>query len=54
MRQSVVLGRSTEVVPSPCDLFTFDSSVMTTGAPANPALSIVALVLRQADHIEQQ
>ena len=27
---------------------------MTTGAAANPTLTIVALALRQADHIEEQ
>jgi choline dehydrogenase-like flavoprotein len=36
------------------NLFVSDGSVMTTGAAANPTLTIVALALRQADHIEQQ
>jgi hypothetical protein len=27
---------------------------MTTGAAANPTLTIVALALRQADHIQEQ
>ncbi len=35
-------------------LFVSDGSVMTTGAAANPTLTIVALALRQADHIEGQ
>jgi len=36
------------------NLFVSDGSVMTTGAAANPTLTIVALALRQARHIEQQ
>ncbi len=36
------------------NLFVSDGSVMTTAAAANPTLTIVALALRQADHIEQQ
>ena len=33
------------------NLFVSDGSVMTTGAAANPTLTIVALATRQADHI---
>ncbi|MGD8214543.1 GMC family oxidoreductase [Aestuariimicrobium sp. Y1814] len=33
------------------NLFASDGSVMTTGAAANPTLTIVALAMRQADHI---
>jgi choline dehydrogenase-like flavoprotein len=33
------------------NLFVSDGSVMTTGAAANPTLTIVALAMRQADHI---
>jgi choline dehydrogenase-like flavoprotein len=36
------------------NLFVSDGSVFTTGAAANPTLTIVALALRQADHIEEQ
>jgi choline dehydrogenase-like flavoprotein len=36
------------------NLFVSDGSVMTTSAAANPTLTIVALALRQADHIEAQ
>jgi choline dehydrogenase-like flavoprotein len=36
------------------NLYVSDGSVMTTSAAANPTLTIVALALRQADHIEQQ
>ena len=36
------------------NLFVSDGSVMTTSAAANPTLTIVALALRQADHIEEQ
>ncbi len=36
------------------NLFVSDGSVMTTGGAANPTLTIVALALRQADHIEEQ
>ena len=35
-------------------LFASDGSVMTTGAAANPTLTIVALALCPADRIEQQ
>lgn len=34
-------------------LFVSDGSVMTTGAAANPTLTIVALAIRQADHIAE-
>ena len=33
------------------NLFVSDGRVMTTGAAANPTLTIVALALRQAEHI---
>ena len=33
------------------NLFVSDGSVMTTGGAANPTLTIVALAMRQADHI---
>jgi hypothetical protein len=33
---------------------TAKASVMTTGAAANPTLTIVALATRQADHILQE
>jgi choline dehydrogenase-like flavoprotein len=36
------------------NLFVSDGSVMTSGAAANPTLTIIALALRQADHIERQ
>jgi hypothetical protein len=36
------------------NLFVSDGSVMTTGAAANPTLTIVALATRQADHILQE
>jgi choline dehydrogenase-like flavoprotein len=36
------------------NLFVSDGSVFTTGAAANPTLTIVALAIRQADHIEEQ
>jgi choline dehydrogenase-like flavoprotein len=36
------------------NLFVSDGSVFTTGAAANPTLTIVALALRQAEHIEEQ
>jgi choline dehydrogenase-like flavoprotein len=36
------------------NLYVSDGSVMTTSAAANPTLTIVALALRQADHLEQQ
>ncbi|MGC1208344.1 MAG: GMC family oxidoreductase, partial [Ornithinimicrobium sp.] len=36
------------------NLFVSDGSVMTTGAAANPTLTIVALAIRQADHIHEQ
>jgi choline dehydrogenase-like flavoprotein len=35
-------------------LFVSDGSVMTTGGSANPTLTIVALAMRQADHISEQ
>ncbi|MEM6974100.1 MAG: GMC family oxidoreductase, partial [Pseudomonadota bacterium] len=34
------------------NLFVSDGSVMTTGAAANPTLTIVALAIRQADAIK--
>ncbi|AXH34248.1 GMC family oxidoreductase [Humibacter sp. BT305] len=40
-------GRSHDVP----NLFVSDGSIFTTGAAANPTLTIMALVLRQADHI---
>ena len=43
-------GRAHDVA----NLFVSDGSVMTSGASANPTLTIVALALRQADHIEEQ
>jgi choline dehydrogenase-like flavoprotein len=33
------------------NLFVSDGSVMTTGGAANPTLTIVALAIRQAEHI---
>jgi choline dehydrogenase-like flavoprotein len=33
------------------NLFVSDGSVFTTGAAENPTLTIVALAIRQADHI---
>lgn len=36
------------------NLFVSDGSQMTTGAAANPTLTIVALAIRQAEHILQQ
>ena len=36
------------------NLFVSDGSVMTTGASANPTLTIVALSIRQADHIASE
>ena len=36
------------------NLFVSDGSVMTTGAAANPTLTIVALAIRQADHIAEE
>jgi choline dehydrogenase-like flavoprotein len=35
-------------------LFVSDGSVMTTGAAANPTLTIVALAIRQAERIADQ
>ena len=35
-------------------LFVSDGSVMTTGGAANPTLTIVALAIRQAEHIADQ
>jgi len=43
-------GRAHEVP----NLFVSDGSVFTTGAAANPTLTIVALAIRQADHIAEQ
>jgi choline dehydrogenase-like flavoprotein len=36
------------------NLFISDGSVQTTAGAANPTLTIVALVLRQADHISRE
>ncbi|MEA2167264.1 MAG: hypothetical protein QOF76_564 [Solirubrobacteraceae bacterium] len=36
------------------NLFVSDGSVMTTGAAANPTLTIVALAIRQAEHIGRE
>jgi choline dehydrogenase-like flavoprotein len=36
------------------NLFVSDGSVMTTGGAANPTLTIVALAMRQADHIASE
>ena len=36
------------------NLFVSDGSVFTTGAAANPTVTIVALAIRQADHIAEQ
>lgn len=36
------------------NLFVSDGSVMTTGGAANPTLTIVALAMRQADHLMQE
>jgi choline dehydrogenase-like flavoprotein len=36
------------------NLFVSDGSVMTTGGAANPTLTIVALAIRQADHIAEE
>ena len=36
------------------NLFVSDGSVFTTGAAANPTLTIVALAIRQAEHIAQE
>lgn len=35
-------------------LFVSDGSVMTSGAAANPTLTIVALAIRQAEYIADQ
>jgi choline dehydrogenase-like flavoprotein len=43
-------GRTHEVP----NLFISDGSVQTTAGAANPTLTIVALVLRQADHIARE
>ena len=43
-------GRAHDVA----NLFVSDGSVMTTGAAANPTLTIVALAIRQADHIADE
>jgi len=45
-----VIGRYGEAHDVP-GLFVSDGSVMTTGAAANPTLTIVALAIRQAEHI---
>ena len=36
------------------NLFVSDGSQFTTGGAANPTLTIVALAIRQADHIAEQ
>jgi choline dehydrogenase-like flavoprotein len=36
------------------NLFVSDGSVMTTGAAANPTLTIVALAIRQGEHIARE
>jgi len=36
------------------NLFVSDGGVFTTSAAANPTLTIVALAIRQADHIAQR
>jgi choline dehydrogenase-like flavoprotein len=36
------------------NLFVSDGSVFTTGAAANPTLTIVALAVRQAEHLVEQ
>ena len=36
------------------NLFVSDGSLFTTGAAANPTLTIVTLAIRQADYIAQQ
>jgi choline dehydrogenase-like flavoprotein len=36
------------------NLFVSDGSVFTTGAAANPTLTIVALAIRQAEHIGER
>ena len=36
------------------NLFVSDGSVFTTGAAANPTLTIVALAIRQAEYIAEQ
>ena len=36
------------------NLFVSDGSVFTTGAAENPTLTIVALAIRQADHIASE
>lgn len=43
-------GRAHEVP----NLFVSDGSVMTTGGAANPTLTIVALAMRQADHLASE
>jgi choline dehydrogenase-like flavoprotein len=36
------------------NLFVSDGSVFTTGGACNPTLTIVALAIRQADHLAEQ
>jgi choline dehydrogenase-like flavoprotein len=36
------------------NLFVSDGSVFTTGAAANPTLTIVALAIRQAEHVGER
>ena len=36
------------------NLYVSDGSVFTTGAAANPTLTIVALAVRQAEHLVEQ
>jgi len=36
------------------NLFVADGSVMTTGAAANPTLTIVALAMRTGDHLGER
>ena len=48
-----VLGKFNQAHDVP-NLFVSDGSVFTTGAAANPTLTIVALAVRQAEHIVEQ
>ena len=43
-------GRSHDVK----NLFVSDGSVMTTGAAANPTLTIVSLAIRQAEYLAKE